>query len=351
MSWNQKLERAYDEKNLDVVRELLLQRPGIYFRQINRLHKQEVPVDKLSKDVRGFASELKTQSIVSALNNYDGDAEVNKVFYDALVTNLMSKEIEEVAWKKVYIEQSEVDFTNSKLSITDKFEDGGYIQNGMAIKIPEDAEFVRFFTYWNDERRIDIDLHAAYKGEDVEGHVGWNGDYRGNGFAHSGDITHSDAAEYIDIDLKEARNKGVKNVQFNINSYTTIPFKNIDTIFAGLMVLGEMGQEVELYDQKNVLFRHDLENNSMSTNYGFLDLEKGLIYILGTNSSSHNDQDLIDGINVKLSIAAYLNILLATQGASVVTKKADADVVLGLAKSDEENYISLIDENFFMGKE
>lgn len=348
LSWNQNLERAYADKKLNVVRNLLLQRPGIYFRQVNRLYGQDFPVEQISEDIKSVASELKTQSIVSALNNYGGDAQVSKVFYDALVANLLSKEIETLAGKKVFVEQSEIDFANSKLSITDKFEDGGYIQNGMAIKIPEDAQYIRFFTYWNDSQRIDIDLHAAYKAGEDERHIGYHGNHKADGLVFSGDITHSDAAEYIDIDLKKARKEGVSKVQFNINSYTGIKFKDIETIFSGIMVLGEMGQVVKLYDQKNVLFRHDLKNNGMATNYGLLDLEKGLISILGTNTNNHNDTDLVDDINVKLSITSYLSILLATQGCEAVANKEDADLILGLTKSDEENYVSLIDENFFM---
>lgn len=347
-SWNQLLEQAYNAKSLDEVVRLLKQRPGIYFRQINRLYKAGVPVNVMTKDVKEFASDLKTQSIVSALNNYEGEDDVSKVFYDALLSNLMSKEIDVLAGKKVFVEQNEIDFNLSKLAITDKFEEGGYIQSGMAIKVPEDAKFIRFFTYWNDEKNIDIDLHAAYENDKGTGHIGWNGNRIGDGLVFSGDITHSDAAEYIDIDLEEAKREGVSRVQFNINSYTRIKFKDIETIYSGLMVLGEMGQKVKLYDQKNVLFRHDLENKSMAANYGLLDLEKGLIRILGTNTHTHNDQDLVDEIDVKLSISSYLSILLATQGCKIVTDRKDADLVLGLGKSDEENYVSLVDNNFFM---
>lgn len=349
LSWNQKLEKAYDDERHEDVLRLLNQRPGIYFRQINRLHKQGVPVNLISEDVKEFAQDLKTQSIVSALNNYEGSDEVVKIFYDALICNLNSKDVDDLAGKKVFVEQDEIDFSNSKLSITDKFEEGGYIQSGMAIKIPDDAKFLRFFTYWDDSSRIDIDLHAAYDRENnSDGHIGWNGSPKVDGLTYSGDITHSGAAEYIDIDLQQAKDKGVSRVQFNINSYTGIKFRDIETIFSGLMVLGKMGQKVKLYDQKNILFRHDLENNSMATNYGFLDLEKGLIRIIGTSSQGHNDRDLIENTDVKLSIASYLSILLATQGCKVVTEREDADLVLGLGKSSEENYVSLIDNNFFM---
>lgn len=349
LSWNQKLERAYESRDYSSVLNLLRQRPGVYFRQINRLHKLNVPANILKSDMKELAHELKTQSIVSALNNYTGSDEVKEIFRKTLISNLNSKEIEELKGKKVFVEQSEIDLLNSKIEITDKFEEGGYIQAGIAVKIPEDAEFVRFFTYWNDDRRIDIDLHAAYdRDSEYNGHIGWNKNYKIDGLAHSGDITHSNAAEYIDINLEEAKQAGVTKVQFNINSFTGVRFKDIEEVFAGLMVLGEMGKKVKLYDQKNVLFRHDIENNSMAVDYAFIDLQKGFIRILGKTSNIHNDRNLIKNTDVNLSIGMYISILLATQGCEAVTNREDADIIIGLSKSDEENYISLIDKNFFM---
>lgn len=352
LSWGQKLERAYDAKQFNTVLELLRQRPGVYFRQINRLYSLGVPALTMVADVRQFGGQLKTQSIVSTLNNYKKDAQVTRVFYEALVANLASKNVEALAGKKVYIEKSEFDLSASRISILEKSNEGGYIQNGLAIRVPEVAKVVRFFTYWNDKRRIDIDLHAAYNMEDGGfGHVGFYGNFRDRGVVHSGDITHSNAAEYVDVDLDVALARGVKSLQFNINSFTRVPFKDIETVFTGLMLVGKAKDEVKLYDGKNVLFRHDLNGDYMSVNYAYLDVKARLLYILGDDSKERNDRNLVDGFDVKLSIQNYLDVLLATQGATVVENKEDAEVILGLPKSDDENYYSLIDENYFMGVE
>lgn len=350
LSWNQNLEIAYKKKDLQEVLRLLNQRPGIYFRQINRLFKSGVDVQTLIGDVSKFAGDLKIQSIVSALNNYDGEKMVDSVFYQALMHNLASQEIESLVGKKVFIEQNEIDFSRSRINVTDKFQEGGYIQNGMAIKLPENAKFLRFFTYWNDERRIDIDLHASYKVKDKDftGHIGWHGDYKTDGMVHSGDITHSDAAEYIDIDMAEAKKAGVTRIQLNLNSYTGVKFNEIDTVFAGVMLVGELREKVKLYSQKNTLFRHDLENKSMSVDYAVIDLESNTIQIVGKNSDRHNDTSIIDDVSPKLSLESYLSMLLATQKVEVVDNEEDAEVVIGFAKSDKDNYLSLTDENFFM---
>ena len=350
LSWNQKLEQAYTERDYDLVIELLSQRPGVMFRQVNRLVNLGVSESKISPILKESAGNLKTQTLVSAINNYDGSDVVDKLFLDTLVCNLANKNLKDTfLGKKVYIDEKEVDFSRSKLEITDKFEEGGYITNGTAIRIPEDAEYLRFFTYWNDKERIDIDLHgvAANRQGDIT-HVGWHGRYKDQCLVHSGDITHSDSAEYIDLNLKGAEEADIIKVQFNINSYTGIPFNKIDTVFTGLMALSEMGEEVNLFDPKNVIFRHDLENKSMAVDYGIIDLENKLIYIAGKTGNRHNDTNMIELDNLKLTIKIYLGILILTQGGNIVKNKEDADLVLGLAKADEENYVSLIDNNFFM---
>ena len=351
LSWNQKLEKAYTEKKYDVVIELLSQRPGVMFRQINRLINLGVSESKISPNLKESAGSLKTQTIVSAINNYDGgNAVVDKLFLEALVSNLSNKDLKDTFFgKKVYIDEKEVNFSKSKLEITEKFEDGGYITNGMAIRIPEDAEYLRFFTYWDDRERIDIDLHGvAANSQGGTVHIGWHGAHKQQGLVHSGDITHSGAAEYIDLNLKEAEELDIIRVQFNINSYTRIPFNKIDTVFTGLMALSEMGEEVDLFNSKNVIFRHNLENKSMSVDYGIIDLENKLICISGKQSKTHNDTNMIEPNNLKLTIKTYIGALILTQGGTIVRNKKEADLVLGLAKADEENYVSLIDNNFFM---
>ena len=350
VSWNQKLEKAYDNNSLNEVVNLLSQRPGIMFRQVNRLISKGVSPNEISGYLSKSAGELKTQTIVSALNNFDGSELVVQVFLNTLIANLSKKNIEELKGKKIYIDSKGFDLTKSKLEITDKFVEGGYISNGLAVRIPEKAKFLRFFTYWNDKRRIDIDLHGVSidKNDEIN-HIGWCGAYKSDCLVHSGDITHSNATEYIDLDIERAIEDGLSRVQFNINSYTQVPFSQIETVFTGLMVLGEMREEVELYDAKNVLFRHDLDYNAMSIDYGMIDIENKIIYVGGKPSKKYNDTNLFELPNHNLTIAMYLNLLLTVQGAAaVVQDKNEADLILGLAKSDEDNYISLIDENFFM---
>lgn len=349
-SWNQMLEAAYSEKNLGKVRDMLLKRPGVYFRQANRLLKLGANLEEMISDFKSIGNELKTQSIVSALNHMkpemvDG---LENVFLSALYGNLKSKKVESLFGKKVFIRDNNVDFKCSNIEITDKNPEGGYIQSGIAIRIPEEAKYARFFTYWNDKQRIDIDLHAlAHLQDGGKFHVGWNSHYKGKGVIHSGDITHSNAAEYIDVDFKTAKENDVKSVNLSINSFSGVPFKEIDTVFTGIMLLSEMGQKVKLYDSKNLVFRHDLNSNEISLNYALLSVEKKVLKI---NSSIETFSDNENLFNPKLSIDDYLKILIHSNEITVVNKEEDAEVIVGLEKSDEENYLSLIDNNFFMGE-
>lgn len=348
-SWNQRLEQLYSIYDYAGVMSMLIQRPGIYFRQINRLVKNGVSARVIATQLKPEAGNLKTQSIVSALNNFEGDAEVDKVFMSLLKANLDEKELPELRGKKVFIDDHNVDFGLSKIELSDKFSEGGYISNGMAVRIPEKAKFLRFFTYWNDEKRIDIDLHgSSIDKSGRESRVGWNSRHKDASLVHSGDITHSNAAEYIDLDLTKAANEDIERVQFNLNSYTGIQFANIETVFTGLMALSSMGETVDLHDPKNTIFRHDLNHKSMSVDYGMIDLVNRVMYVGGKNSDRHNDSNLFELPSNKLTISLYLNILSAAQDIEYVDNEEDADIIFGLAKDDRENYISLIDENFFM---
>ena len=61
-----------------------------------------------------------------------------------------------------------------------------------------------------------VDLHAnVIDNDENDIHVGWSGYYNKSGIVMSGDITHSDAAEFIDIDLKA----NILNVETYVNLF------------------------------------------------------------------------------------------------------------------------------------
>ena len=73
-------------------------------------------------------------------------------------------------------------------------------------------------------------------------------------------------------------NKNIKTIDFNISSYTRVPFKDIDKSYTGIMAVSELGQDVEtkLYNPKNVLWSHELESNETDIHYGQIDVQNQL---------------------------------------------------------------------------
>ncbi|MBQ2956980.1 MAG: hypothetical protein IJE08_11025, partial [Clostridia bacterium] len=248
--------------------------------------------------------------------------------------------------KKVFLDMKEFDLEHSVLETEDRSKDGGYIRSGIAYRIPEDAKYVRFFVYWNDTRRIDIDLHAGgvtTDGRDL--HVGWNADFRDGGVVHSGDITHSDAAEYIDIDLSAP----IREIYTNVHFFNGRSFKNIETCYVGMMAVDQTGQTISRYDPANCFFTHKLTQNTNSLYYGFIDVQNRFVRFVGQmNESSWAARPPVESEEAMFSLREYLDSVMGGQGAELVSSKKEADVVLTMGKSLLDCGVSLADNNFFL---
>lgn len=249
--------------------------------------------------------------------------------------------------KKVFCDLSKFDLAHSSLETEDRSRDGGYIRSGIAWKIPDDAKYVRFFTYWNDSNRVDIDLHAGGVTTDGESlHVGWNADFRNGGVVHSGDITHSDAAEYIDIDL----NAPIREIYANVNLfYGKYSFKGIQTCYVGMMAVDKIGAKVKHYDPANCFFTHELTQNTSNLFYGYVDVQNRCVRFVGQpNHNCWAARPQIEDAESMFSLQDYLNCVLEGQNAELVETAEAADVILTMGKSLLDNGISLVDNNFFL---
>lgn len=272
-----------------------------------------------------------------------------RIFMQILVARLAA--IKTVLFgKKVFLAiDKEFDLDHSVLMSGEKSDEGGYMRSGIAYRIPKNVRYLRFFVYWNDENRVDIDLHASGINRDgTPLHIGWNADFRNSGVVFSGDITHSDAAEFIDIDLEKTN---ARQVDFNINLFSgRRSFKDVEKVFVGMMGIGrnDVGEEFALYDPANCFFSHNLTTKTRNINYGFLDVKNRCLMYLGRDA---NDEGYTatgaDAARSKFSIAEYLRSLLYAQKVTVVDNRDDADVVLVMGKPQTEKEVSLVDNNFF----
>lgn len=179
-------------------------------------------------------------------------------------------------------------------------------------------------------------------------HIGWNADFRNRGVVFSGDITHSDAAEFIDVDLEKTN---ARQVNFNINLFSgRKSFKDVEKVFVGMMGIGrnDVGEEFALYDPANCFFSHNLTTKTRNINYGFLDVKNRCLMYLGRDA---NDEGYTatgaDAARSKFSIAEYLRSLLYAQKVTVVDNRDEADLVLVMGKPQSEKEVSLVDNNFF----
>ena len=339
----------------------IAKRPGIAVRMITRLLREKVNQFEIFDALKPNADKLSTQTLVSILNfcdRYIADsthtekeqaekAQLDLIVRSLLSLNLRSKETA-IKGKKVYLDMSEYALDMSVIETNNKSSEGGYIRSGIAYKIPDNAKNIRFFVYWNDDRRVDIDLHTTIiDSEGYEIHGGWNSNFRFNDlFAFSGDITHSDAAEYIDIFLEPEN--GAKRVYTSVNLYNRCnigTFKNIDTVYIGAMAVDKTGAEVKLYDPKNCFFTHNLTTACSCMYYGYIDIENRCIVFKGKEATQTYNKD--DAFKPTFTLQTYLDMLITEQGATL-TSKEDADVVIVMGKPSADNEVSLVDNNFFM---
>lgn len=255
--------------------------------------------------------------------------------------------------KKVAIKEGPFDLGKMIADPARNSRDGGYIPSSTPYEIPADAKIVRAFVYWNDRNRVDVDLHALAEtkdGNDV--HIGWNKDYRAKelGLVFSGDITHSNAAEYIDIDVQktDARYVGVSLDLYSGEN----KFSEVETAFAGLMAVKETGEDVKLYSPKNCFFTQDMKNvDSRGYQLGFIDVQERKLYFIGKETEREVEPVMppLQGVEEwQTSVKDYLEMLLEEQGAeNIGGNERDADIVLTLTKPETEKEVSLLDNNFF----
>ena len=258
-----------------------------------------------------------------------------------------------LAGRKVFVDLGDYAPEVSRIEAGQGSAEGGYVPSGIAYRIPDGARHVRLFVYWNDPERVDVDLHTAgYLSDGTFVHVGWSGDFHNGGMVHSGDITHSDAAEYIDIDLAS----DIGQVTAVIDLYAGKPsFGEIETCFAGLMAVHSLGEEVKLYNPANCFFSHELRSDAETLHYACVDVPNRLVYFTGRRLGKSPAQAEFSANRLPLtrkaptlSLEKYLEILLAAGHSVRTNSPEEADVILTLGKPMEEKAVSLIDQRFFL---
>ena len=341
--------------------DIYAERPGMMLRQMTYLMRNGYSAQDIFAKLSPHAAEMKTQTLVSLCSFFAAqleksdlsderlqEARILSVMMPCLLEQRLAANETALRGKRVCVQMPEYDLERSSLRMTDRSAEGGYIRSGLAYRIPENVRCIRFFIYWNDKYPVDIDLHAS--GTELNGskiHIGWNADYKAGTICFSGDITHSDAAEYIDIDLVQGR-ASVSSVDITINLYSGCQtFGEIDECFVGAMAVDKTGTEIKLYNPQNCFFTHDLTGDYRTINYGYIDVQNRVIVFDGVQNKAGEYYGSANRNNA-FHLRRYLDILFRSQGAEEVSEAEEADTVLVMGKPAAENEISLIDNNLFM---
>ena len=295
---------------------------------------------------------------------------VLQIVEDGIKTQLKEKE----SLGKVYIDKS---YKDIMLTTSEKDSNVSLrpMTRGSRIKFNPNAEVLRFFVAWKnlDEKtlkelnaysdRVDVDLSALTFDENLEfNDVVAYYNQKKSYFAFSGDITDAPegALEYIDVfDLEKLKKKGDRYILIEIRSYNGYTFKEINTVYAGVMELTskEAKEKKNMYSTA-ITEGFQIVSSERTTNTILVDLEKFEYIWLDTNMASYmlgvmygnalsNEEipylnDLLRYFSRKQYVTMYDLLKLNADVRGLLTKdKKEADVIF--EKVDNKNNLALAD--------
>lgn len=274
LSYQGKVNQLFEEKKHLEVSQLLMKRPTEMARALDRLLRLEYECfplrenDLTSHRFGKVAEEVPSTVLIQVLSYFKGRSEMKTRFFhpqkngkifgleeplmelpEQWIQNicrvcectLMERYEKEEAFESVYLDESLKQVmiplvqrhTNPQLKPLAK---------GSRLTIDNQTNVLRPFVYWtnNDYSRIDLDLSVVILDEDFK--TLSCVDYRHlrsekYGIYHSGDITNGEggATEYLEINLNTLKSTSAKYLTFSVQSFTNIPFDDLEDAFVGLM--------------------------------------------------------------------------------------------------------------------
>ena len=294
---------------------------------------------------------------------------VLQIVEDGIKTQLKEKE----NLGKVYIDE---DYKNIMLTTSEKDSNVSLrpMTRGSRIKFNPNAEVLRFFVAWKnlDEKimkefkvkygRVDIDLSALSFDKDFKfKRVVAYYNQKEMGFAFSGDITDAPqgALEYIDIyDLEKQKKNGTRYILMQIRSYNGYTFKEINSVYAGVMELtsNEAKEKKNMYSTA-ITQGFQIMSPQITTNTILVDLVKFEYVWLDMNMANYKVDtfqnsltyeeipylnDLLKYFMKKQYVTMYdLLKLNADVRGILIENKEEADIIF--EKVDNKNNLPLAD--------
>lgn len=165
------------------------------------------------------------------------------------------------------------------------------IDQGEKVSLEGKGDTVRLFMHWNNgPGRVDLDLGATLFDEEYNfiQSITWNSYFNGRDVAtYSGDITSAPegAAEYIDLDVKRAKEMGSRYAVMTIYSYTGQRIKDVDHV-AGAMKRSEKGEKGEIFDPRTVVSAFTSVSNATRIIPLAYDIEEDVLIWIDTDTGS-----------------------------------------------------------------
>lgn len=308
-TFSSKIEKAFDQKDLDSVIELLSKRPGEFARRLGRVFKLAYVEGNIGKTkensikvIESFsliAEEINTKLLLNLINYFNGRKEDSEYRVFIPKGNIAKAYGKEETMKRLDLYVCNSIITICKLRLMNDYSKRGYLGNvyvdeslkdytvpmtqrnatkslksvarGTKFKIEENTKVIRPFIYWKDASNngwfdgTDLDLSFVAYDENFKtvSYVSYF-NLRDSGVAcHSGDIVSAPngASEFIDIDIEKIKLKRGKYVAIVVNSFSGEPFCDLPECFAGFMERDGI-QTGEIYEPKTVKNKSDLTSNS-----------------------------------------------------------------------------------------
>lgn len=379
-TFGSKIERAYNEENLDDVLKLLKTRPGEFARRLDRTLRMAETREETNEIVKSFseiAEKLPTPLLLQLQEYFNrrgkGDLDIRVFFPKGNVAKAYGKEndlkeldeltcrrIENICQLRLMNEYSKKDYLG-KVYIDKELKNYivpmsqrtasktlKSIARGSKMPIDKEANILRHFVYWkNNSFRVDVDLSVVAYNEDFD--MLTNVYYchlkdEEYGLVHSGDFVSSHdegATEYIDIDINKAKLNGVRYLAVVINSFTNDYFCDMEDCFMGFMYR-ENAQSGEVFDARTVVNKTDITAKTTQVVSTIIDLEEMAIYWadlpLTSTSSLNNINSNQSGIGhtlksilniCKPNLYDLMSLNVLARGEFVSTPE-EADVVISL---------------------
>jgi hypothetical protein len=336
-TFNKKLENLKKDSNYSGLIKLLSKRPGILLRNLDYIirksnKKEFAELIDILKSIKNpnIKMLLQTSKYIQSRNEITKERIINikgKLYSSTklleplkksriskiketinfiLMNHLKGKELlpKELTSKKIYIDERLKKYVvPTEMRDTSTYKNGNTLTPGTRIPI-KDSRFLRLYTAWgiNNKSNIeafrgsyDLDLSTALIDDKNNiKTIGWNADKGNEYISFSGDIVDCDvwdkgnvAAEFIDIDIKKAKKKGIKyvissNIIYDSGDYISDYDTDIIAI-SGIMSINkrvEKDSDIQRIKLENELFEMTLKGCYNAVIPYIFDIESNEIVIV-----------------------------------------------------------------------